>query len=74
MTKVTLHYALQRPLTEEDLVNIDRVHSTYGMVRVQASSSGDKLTVDYDASRLMKKDVEAELHRHGLPVITAAAA
>ena len=28
----------------------------------------DKLTVDYDASRLMKLDVEAVLLRHGLPI------
>lgn len=74
MTKVTLHYDLQRPLTDEDLETVDRLHSTYGIARVQASPSRDKLTVDYDASRLMKRDVEAELHRHGLPVITAAAA
>jgi hypothetical protein len=69
VTKVTLHYNLSRPLAGEDFDNIVSVHSTYGMVRVQPSPSLDKLTVDYDASRLSKKDVEAELHRHGLPVV-----
>ncbi len=44
------------------------MHSTYGMARVQVSPALDKITVDYDASRLMKTDVEAVLHRHGLPV------
>ena len=43
-------------------------------VRVQLAPSLDKSTVDYDASRLMKKDVEAELARHGVPVRIAAAA
>ena len=68
MTKVTLHYNLSRPLGEEDLESIANVTSTYGIARVQVAPAMDKLTVDYDASRLMKTDVEAVLHRHGLPV------
>jgi hypothetical protein len=68
MTKVTLHYNLERPLTEPELDNVANVHSTYGIARVQLSPSLDKLTVDYDASRLMKKDVEAVLAKHGLPI------
>ena len=43
------------------------------MARVQVSPSFDKLTVDYDASRLMKKDVEAILANHGIPILAAAA-
>jgi len=68
MTKVTLHYDLARKLTEEDFANIAAVHSVYGMVRVQLAPSLDKITVDYDASRLMKDDVEAALARFGIPV------
>ena len=68
MTKVTLHFNLSRPLAGEDFDNILAVHSTYGMARVQPSPSLDKLTVDYDASRLSKLDVEAELLKHGLPI------
>ena len=68
MTKVTLHYDLARKLTEEDYANIAAVHSVYGMVRVRLAPSLDKITVDYDASRLMKKDVEAALARHGIPL------
>ena len=68
MTKVTLHYDLSRKLTEEDYPNIAAVHSVYGIVRVQLSPSLDKITVDYDASRLMKKDVEAVIARHGVPI------
>jgi hypothetical protein len=78
MTKVTLHYPLTRLLQDEDLENIARVHSTYGMARVRVASSPhsvfDTLTVDYDASRLMKKDVEAVLTSHGIPIQIAAAA
>lgn len=68
MTKVTLHYDLTRPLDDSDLENIARVHSVYGMSRVQVAPSLDKITVDYDASRLTRKDVEAELARHSIPL------
>ncbi len=68
MTKVTLHYDLSRRLTDSDLESISNLPSTYGLVRVQVAPSLDKITVDYDASRLMKTDVEAVLNRHGLPV------
>jgi hypothetical protein len=70
MTKVTLHYDLARPLTDEDMQAIADCHSTYGIVRVRLAAESNKLTVDYDASRLMKKDVEAVLLRHNLPVQT----
>jgi len=74
MTKVTLHYDLSRKLTEDDFANIAAVHSVYGMVRVQLAPSLDKITVDYDASRLMKKDVEAALARYGIPIAERAIA
>ena len=74
MTKVTLHYDLEHKLTEEeDYTNIAAIHSVYGMVRVQLAPTLDKITVDYDASRLMKKDVEAALGRYGIPVASPAA-
>lgn len=74
MTKVTLRYDLTRPLEDEDFENIAQVHATYGMARVQVAAALDKITVDYDASRLMKKDVEAVLAKHGIPILIAAAA
>ncbi len=73
MTKVTLHYSLTRPLADEDFQNIARVHGVYGMARVQAAPSRDQITVDYDASRLRKDDVEAVLAHHGIPIRVAAA-
>jgi hypothetical protein len=68
MTKVTLRYDLARSLGEEDLENIALVHRTYGMSRVQPGPGQNQITVDYDASRLMKKDVEAVLTRHAIPI------
>ena len=71
MTKVTLHYDLSRPLTDADLESISTLTSTYGIARVKVAPTLERLTVDYDASRLMKTDVDAELARHGLPVHVA---
>ena len=68
MTKVTLHYDLSRPLTDSDLESVAALHGTYGIARVHLAPTLDRVTVDYDASRLMKTDVTAALTRHGLPV------
>ncbi len=74
MTKVTLHYDLLRPLTDDDLPAISNVHSTYGIARVQIAPTLDKIIVDYDASRLKKLDVEAALMHHGFPITPSAQA
>jgi hypothetical protein len=68
MTKVQLEYDLIRPLTDHDPAAVSDVHSWYGMQRVQLAPSLDKLYVEYDASRLSEKDVEAVLQRYGLPI------
>jgi hypothetical protein len=68
MTKVQLEYDLTRPLTDHDSAAVGNVHSWYGILRVQLSPSLDKLYVEYDASRLSEKDVEAGLQRFGLPI------
>jgi hypothetical protein len=72
MTKVTLHYDLLRPLTEDDLPAIANAHSTYGIARLQVAPSLDKIMLDYDASRLSRFDVEKVLARHGVPIRTEA--
>jgi hypothetical protein len=74
MTKVTLHYDLLRPLTDDDLPAIYNAHSTYGIARLKVAPSLDKITLDYDASRLSKSDVESVLARHGVPIRTQAQA
>jgi hypothetical protein len=68
MTKVTLHYDLSRPLTEPELGSVADLPSIFGIARVQVAPALDKIAVDYDASRMMKTDVESVLHRHGLPL------
>lgn len=68
MTKVQLNYELVRPLTDEDAEGVAKVHSYYGIMRVTVAPSLDRIAVDYDASRLTGKDVEAALIQHHVPV------
>lgn len=68
MTKVQVEYDLERPLTDADASGVADAHSWYGILRVQLAPSLNKLNVEYDASRLSEEDVEAVLHRFGLPI------
>lgn len=68
MTKVQVHYELVRTLGDEDAEAIARAHSVYGIARVFIAPSLDRITVDYDASRLFEKDVEARLIGVGVPI------
>jgi hypothetical protein len=68
MTKVQLEYDLIRPLTDHDDAGLGDINSVYGIERVQLAPSLDRLRVEYDASRLSEKDVEAVLQRFGLPI------
>lgn len=68
MTKITLQFELERVLTDEDAEAVGRAHSVYGIARVSLAPSLDKITVDYDASRLSERDVETSLIGVGVPV------
>lgn len=68
MTKVEIHYDLVRPLTDADAGAIADVHSWYGMTRVRPTPDMLSIDVEYDASRLSEKDVEAVLVRFGIPI------
>jgi hypothetical protein len=68
MTKVLLEFELTCPLTAGHLQRISDAHGWYGMHRITIAPSSDRLTVEYDASRLTPEQVESGLHRAGLPV------
>lgn len=71
MTKVTLRFALERPLDKQMLNCISSLHGVYGMARVVPEPGLKSLLVDYDASRLSVAEVEAVLRRTGIPVVPA---
>jgi len=68
MTKVQLRYELLRPLDDTLMKRISDAHGIYGFQRIQVDPSLDKITVEYDASRLTRDGVEAKLHGAGIPV------
>lgn len=68
MTKVQLPFALAAPLDEAAMNGIANLYEVYGILRIDVEPGGQKLTVEYDATRLGPKDVEAVLARAGVPL------
>ena len=68
MTKIQIHFRLQRPLDEVLLEHISDAHSMYGIQKIQVDPSLDGLTVEYDATRLRPAEVEQALASAGIPV------
>jgi hypothetical protein len=71
VTKILVHFGLERPLDEAMLAAIREAQAIYGIERISLAKSMDKLTVEYDATRFSPADVEARLRKCGLPVMAA---
>lgn len=69
MTKVQTDFKLSRPLADNDLQAIARMHSIYGFLAIRIQPSGDELFVEYDFSRLSAKEVRGALQENGIPII-----
>jgi copper chaperone CopZ len=68
VTKVDIHYDLERRLADSDAESVANVHSWYGIFRVSVAPDLNSVDVEYDASRLSEKDVEGVLIRFGIPI------
>jgi len=68
MTKVQAQFKLARPLDEESTKRLASTSSLYGILRLHLEPGQDDLTVEFDATRLKEKDVEAALRRAGVDV------
>lgn len=68
MTKVQAQFELERTLQDSDAEAVGNAHSYYGIMRVLVAPSLDRITVDYDATRLCEKELQAALIRVGVPV------
>jgi hypothetical protein len=68
MTNIQLEYDLMRKATDADAAAINTAHSVYGFQLVRLAPSLDRITVQYDASRLSEQDVEGWLIRLGVPI------
>ena len=69
MMKVQLPFALAAPLDEATTRRISDLYEVYGILRIGVEPGGQKLTVEYDATRLSPKDVEAVLAGAGVPLV-----
>lgn len=68
MTRVERSFQLREPLAEEHLERIARLHSLYGILRVRPQGDAS-LWVEFDATRLTPKDVEAAIASAGIPIV-----
>lgn len=69
MTKVQIRFQLQTPLSENELARLADARGVYGMLRFDIDETAGRLTVEYDATRLDPNEVEAVLHRAGIPAV-----
>ena len=68
MTKIQAQFTLQHKLDDTLLTRISDAHSLYGIFRLQVAPTLDRLTVEYDATRLRPAEVESALAGAGIPV------
>jgi hypothetical protein len=67
MTKLEIHFDLERPPEAAVIERIEAARAIYGMLRIAPAPEAGRLDVEYDASRLTADDVEAALRRAGVP-------
>ncbi len=69
MASVELEFKLAHPVDEALAARLAELHGIYGLHHARLATSGDRITVDYDASRLTPNQVRRALLRAGIPVI-----
>jgi hypothetical protein len=68
MTKVQIHFRLERPLDDALMTRIAQAYSIYGIQKIVVAPSLDGLTVEYDATRLRPAEVHSALATAGIPI------
>jgi hypothetical protein len=69
MTAVEITFRYQGRLHPELLARTQEQHENFGIRRIQLDEAQQRITVEYDATRLDEKGVEAVLRRAGVPVV-----
>ena len=69
MTTVEIRFRYQGQLRTELLSRTQEQHDYFGIRRIQLDEARKLITVEYDATRLDEKGVEAVLRRVGVPVV-----
>jgi len=68
MTRVQVRFALRQPLNQRQLQALTGTHKLYGILLAKPQPSLDSIVIEYDATRLNGKEVEAAMRRAGIPV------
>jgi hypothetical protein len=69
MTLVEVTYELQRPLGSEQLRALASFANTYGLRRFHVDEKSNRLSFEYDASRLKETEVAHVLREARIPVL-----
>ncbi|HXM99825.1 MAG TPA: hypothetical protein VN982_15255 [Candidatus Dormibacteraeota bacterium] len=68
MTLVEVTFALQSPLSQEQLRSLANFSNTYGLRRFRIDETKNQLSFEYDASRLRESEVAHVLGQAGIAV------
>ena len=68
MTKIQLHFELERPLDDVLMKAINKANAMYGIERISVAPALDAITVEYDATRLTPLQVDSVLRSLAIPV------
>jgi len=68
MTLMEITYQLQSPLSLEQLRTLGGFANTYGLRRFRVDEQTNRLSFEYDASRLKETEVEHVLREARIPV------
>ena len=68
MTLVEITYELQAPLTGEQLRALGEFSNTYGLRRFHVDEMLNRISFEYDASRLKESEVAHVLRRARIPI------
>ncbi len=69
MTLMEITYELQSPLQPEQLRALGSFANTYGLRRFRVDENANRLSFEYDASRLKETEVESVLRQAKIPVL-----
>jgi len=69
MTLMEIRYALQSPLSHEQLHSLSEFANTYGLRRFKVNDARTELSFEYDASRLRETEVAHALGVRKIAVV-----
>ncbi len=69
MTLMEITYELQAPLQPEQLQALGSFANTYGLRRFRVDEKNNRLSFEYDASRLRETEVTHVLREARIPVL-----